>query len=66
LQVISIYDHVSTNPLTRFHPEMAQPQDKAPYDLSCGELIQSGAGQLLMTIGGGIGDAECLSGLAGA
>jgi hypothetical protein len=38
-----------TNPLTRFHPEITQPQDKAPYALSCGELIQAGAGQLLMT-----------------
>ncbi|MEE8304855.1 MAG: hypothetical protein V3S24_20735, partial [Candidatus Tectomicrobia bacterium] len=38
-----------TNPLTRFHPEIAQPQDKAPYDMSCGELVQAGVGQLLFT-----------------
>jgi hypothetical protein len=38
-----------TNPLTRFHPEIAQPQDSAPYALSCAELIQAGAGQLLFT-----------------
>jgi molybdopterin/thiamine biosynthesis adenylyltransferase len=38
-----------TNPLTRFHPEIAQPKDKAPYDMSCGELVQAGVGQLLFT-----------------
>lgn len=38
-----------TNPLTRFHPEIAQPQDKAPYDMGCGELVQAGVGQLLFT-----------------
>jgi hypothetical protein len=38
-----------TNPLTRFHPEIAQPQDNPPYALSCAELLQAGAGQLLFT-----------------
>jgi hypothetical protein len=38
-----------TNPPTRFHPEIAQPQDKAPYGLSCAELTQAGVGQLLFT-----------------
>jgi hypothetical protein len=38
-----------TNPLTRFHPEIEQPQDKAPYDMSCGELVHAGVGQLLIT-----------------
>ena len=36
-----------TSPLTRFHPEIARPTDKAPYELSCAELANSGAPQLL-------------------
>jgi hypothetical protein len=38
-----------TNAPTRFHPEIAQAQDHAPYDLSCGALMQAGAEQLLFT-----------------
>ena len=34
-----------TNAPTRFHPEIAQAQDQAPYALSCGELMQAGAEQ---------------------
>lgn len=38
-----------TNPLTRFHPEIARPAGKAPYEQGCGELAQSAAPQLLYT-----------------
>jgi hypothetical protein len=38
-----------TNAPTRYHPEIAQAQDQAPYALSCGELMQTGAEQLLFT-----------------
>ena len=38
-----------THPLTRFHPEIAQPRDKRPDELSCAELAKSGAPQLLFT-----------------
>jgi molybdopterin/thiamine biosynthesis adenylyltransferase len=38
-----------TNPLTRFHPEIEHPSDRRPDELSCGELIQSSAPQLLFT-----------------
>ena len=37
------------NPLTRFHPEIAHPVDRGPYELSCAELAQSAAPQLLYT-----------------
>jgi molybdopterin/thiamine biosynthesis adenylyltransferase len=37
-----------TNPLTRFHPEIARPKDKRPDELGCAELAQS-APQLLFT-----------------
>jgi len=38
-----------TNPLTRFHPEIAHPADQAPYEASCVELAQGSAPQLLFT-----------------
>lgn len=38
-----------TNPLTRYHPEIARPADKRPDQMSCGELAQSSAPQLLFT-----------------
>jgi hypothetical protein len=37
-------------PLTRIHPEIADPADKRPDDVSCGELIETGvAPQVLFT-----------------
>lgn len=38
-----------TSPLTRFHPEIAHPVDRAPYEVSCAEMAQSAAPQLLYT-----------------
>jgi hypothetical protein len=38
-----------TNPLTRFHPEIAQPGDRRPDQMSCAELARSTAPQLLFT-----------------
>ena len=38
-----------THPLTRFHPEIARPEDKSPDELSCAELAKTGAPQLLFT-----------------
>ena len=38
-----------TLPLTRFHPEIANPQDRAPHEMSCEELSQEGVPQLLFT-----------------
>ena len=38
-----------TNPLTRFHPEIARPADKRPDEMSCAELTKSAAPQLLFT-----------------
>lgn len=37
------------NPMTRFHPELATPGDRAPYQLGCEDLIQRSAPQLLFT-----------------
>ena len=37
------------NPMTRFHPEIENPADKAPFEMSCEELAQSSAPQLLFT-----------------
>jgi hypothetical protein len=37
-----------TNPLSRFHPEIASPQDKRPDEIGCAALAQS-APQLLFT-----------------
>ena len=38
-----------TPSLSRYHPEIAQPQDKNPAELSCEELMAAGAPQLLFT-----------------
>jgi hypothetical protein len=40
--------HDITNPLTRFHPEIAHPQDKRPDEQGCAALVQT-APQLLFT-----------------
>ena len=40
--------HDVTHPLTRFHPEIAHPQDKRPDELGCTALVQA-APQLLFT-----------------
>jgi hypothetical protein len=49
---VMIYERVAgrdiTHPLTRFHPEIAQPRDKRPDELSCLALTQSSP-QLLFT-----------------
>ncbi|MGB8992520.1 MAG: ThiF family adenylyltransferase [Desulfobaccales bacterium] len=36
-----------TPPLSRYHPEIAAPQDRHPAELSCEELMAAGAPQLL-------------------
>jgi len=38
-----------TLPLTRFHPEIANPKDKSPAEMSCEELAAEAAPQLLFT-----------------
>lgn len=38
-----------TQPLTRYHPEIAAPKDKSPHELSCEELMVQAAPQLLFT-----------------
>ena len=38
-----------TPTLSRYHPEIAQPRDRNPADLSCEELMAAGAPQLLFT-----------------
>ncbi|MFZ5450339.1 MAG: ThiF family adenylyltransferase [Thermodesulfobacteriota bacterium] len=38
-----------TPSLSRYHPEIAQPQDTNPAELSCAELMAQGAPQLLFT-----------------
>lgn len=38
-----------TPSLSRYHPEIATPQDRNPADLSCEELMAAGAPQLLFT-----------------
>ncbi len=38
-----------TVPITRFHPEIADPQDRSPAEMSCEELMERGAPQLLFT-----------------
>lgn len=38
-----------TQPLTRYHLEIAQPRDKSPHELSCEELMAQAAPQLLFT-----------------
>ncbi len=37
-----------TAPLTKFHPEIADPQDKAPSEMDCLELAQAGLPQIAM------------------
>lgn len=38
-----------TLPLARFHPEIADPKDRSPHEMSCDELSQDAAPQLLFT-----------------
>ncbi len=38
-----------TATLTRFHPEIADPRDRSPHELTCDELSQEAAPQLLFT-----------------
>ncbi len=38
-----------TPSLSRYHPEIAQPRDRNPAELSCEELMAAGAPQLLFT-----------------
>ncbi len=38
-----------TLPLTRFHPEIADPRDRSPHEMSCDELSREAAPQLLFT-----------------
>ncbi len=38
-----------TAPLTRFHPEIADPRDRSPHELACDELSREAAPQLLFT-----------------
>jgi molybdopterin/thiamine biosynthesis adenylyltransferase len=38
-----------TLPLTRFHPEIADPRDRSPHEMSCDELLLEAAPQLLFT-----------------
>jgi molybdopterin/thiamine biosynthesis adenylyltransferase len=41
------HGHDMTLPLTRFHPEIADPKDKSPAEMSCEELAATAAPQLL-------------------
>jgi hypothetical protein len=49
---VMIYERVAggdvTNPLTRYHPEIARPRDKRPDEIGCAELARSSP-QLLFT-----------------
>jgi molybdopterin/thiamine biosynthesis adenylyltransferase len=38
-----------TAPITRFHSEIQHPQDRSPAEMSCEELMERGAPQLLFT-----------------
>lgn len=38
-----------TAPITRFHPEIAEPDDTGPTDISCEALVRAGAPQLKIT-----------------
>jgi molybdopterin/thiamine biosynthesis adenylyltransferase len=38
-----------TAPITRFHPEIRNPQDRSPAEMSCEELMERGTPQLLFT-----------------
>ncbi len=42
-------DRDVTLPLTRFHPEIADPKDRSPHELSCDDLSRDAAPQLLFT-----------------
>lgn len=48
---VQIYVRKSGNdlfpPLTTYHPEIAEPQDRPPYAMSCEELATAGAAQLI-------------------
>jgi len=46
---IRLADRDVTLPLTRFHPEIADPRDRSPHEMSCDELAQVAAPQLLFT-----------------
>lgn len=46
---IRLADQDVTLPLTRFHPEIADPHDRSPHEMSCDELSQEAAPQLLFT-----------------
>jgi molybdopterin/thiamine biosynthesis adenylyltransferase len=46
---IRLADRDVTLPLTRFHPEIADPGDRSPHEMSCDELSQAAAPQLLFT-----------------
>lgn len=50
---IQIYERKKSrdikNPITTFHPEIQNPDDRAPYEMGCEELAQSSAPQLLFT-----------------
>jgi molybdopterin/thiamine biosynthesis adenylyltransferase len=50
---VQIYERLNgrdlKNPMTRFHPEVANPGDRAPYELGCEDLAQGSAPQLLFT-----------------
>jgi hypothetical protein len=49
---VMIYERIAgrdmTNPLTKFHPEIAEPRDKRPDEVGCAELANSSP-QLLFT-----------------
>jgi hypothetical protein len=48
VQIYVRQDGVDLTPsLTRYHPEIAHPQDRNPAELSCEELMAAGAPQLL-------------------
>lgn len=38
-----------TAPITRYHPEIQNPHDRSPAEMSCEELMERGAPQLLFT-----------------
>lgn len=38
-----------TAPITRFHPEIQNPEDRSPAEMSCEELMERGVPQLLFT-----------------
>ena len=46
---VRLADRDVTLPLTRFHPEIADPRDRSPHEMSCDELSQEAVPQLLFT-----------------